>query len=74
MKVKINGVVLKLILAGKGTNDVVQSHHGLKSNLEDDLPTVPEDSDTERREIKVMLDTVGEIDGFHSYSNDESAE
>ena len=56
--------VLKLIVAGKGTNEMVELHHGLKSKLEHDLPTIPEDSDTERKEIKAMLDTVGKIDGF----------
>ena len=38
-------VVLELILAGKGSNNLVESHRGLKSNLAD-LPSVPDlDSD-----------------------------
>ena len=37
-------LVLKLIVAGKGTNDLVEKHRGLKSKLLD-LPTLPDDSD-----------------------------
>ena len=40
-------LVLKLIVKGKGTNELVEKCHGLRAKLEDDL-TLP-DSDDENR-------------------------
>ena len=47
-------LVLRLIIAGKGTNNLVESHRGLRANLVS-LPTLPEaDSDDD----DVILDLI----------------
>ena len=39
-------LVLNLILAGKGSNDLVEKHRGIKAKL-DDMPSVPESDGNE---------------------------
>ena len=48
-------LVLQLIDKGKGTNDLVEKHHGLKRKLFDDLPELPT-SDNEEVVENMLVD------------------
>ena len=47
-------LMLKLIVQGKGSNNLVEAHHGLKDNLAD-LPTVPDCDSDNKETIKKLI-------------------
>ena len=50
-------LLLKLICTGKGSNNQVEAHHGLKVNL-DQLPTVSENNSDDEETVREMVEKV----------------
>ena len=59
-------LVLELIKAGRGTNDLVEKHRGLKRKLLDDLPTLPTSDDEDVINEILAVEDITDADLFGS--------
>ena len=64
-------LVLQLIKKGKGTNDLVEKHRGLKRKLLDDLPVLPNSDDKEVIEEILAEKEITDYDLFGSEDEQE---